>query len=74
METEYILVSVRPEWLDSNNGKLETFDETRVRFECLVSAKLREGWTPIGGVSIVSDGDFQYYRITQALTRKKKTD
>jgi hypothetical protein len=71
MESEYTLVSVR----NTCGNVWENYNDIVVQFETAVTAKLREGWTLVGGVSFTTWGEEGIFcRLTQALTRKKKTD
>jgi len=67
MDSEYCIVSVVME-------NSEQFEDTSRRFEELVSTKMREGWVVSGGINVVYNTSWETYRMSQALTRKKKSD
>jgi hypothetical protein len=70
---EYIVVRYSSQF--TKHGWPEDFHETLNHFETQVSAKLREGYIPCGGVSIekYTVDEWTAYRCIQALTKKKTT-
>ena len=67
MDSEYTVVSSVMEGYETFNAMLE-------RFEALVSAKLREGWVLAGGICTTYNTVYEAYRVSQAMTRKRKAD